>query len=114
MEKLRKRRKEPGIDLTINKTPAKIYSSANCGSGYFPIICRPKLKLRKLKKSKATPKLQQNRLHDYSICRYILIVKSKYKSLEFRNSKRNNLSEALVKSVNDFISRKGRKKKWMT
>lgn len=63
MEKPRKKRKEPGIDLTTNKTPAKMqvytqYSSANCGSDYFPIICKPKL--RKLKKSKATPELQQN------------------------------------------------------
>ncbi len=114
--------KSPGGDtknqidyVTINKRfrnavlHSKTYPSADCGSDHLPVICKLKVRLRKLKKPMLTPKLQYEKLHSDEVCKqeYAVAVKNKFEALEsIGESKWSTLKEALVSTAKEVIPKK--------
>ena len=112
--------------ITINRRfrnavqHSKAFPSADCGSDHLPVICKLKVKLRKLKSPKTAQKLQYFELYKNQKIKeaYAVAVQNRFEELEDEEvmDKWNILKEAMVTAAAEVLPKKERqrKAKWMT
>ena len=100
-------------------TSCKAMPGADCGSDHVPVVGTMRLKLKRLKKAKTTPKLQINMLENEEISRkYRISVKNKFSKLEqltTAEEKWQMMKQSILESAKEHIPVTKRKedKKWM-
>ena len=98
---------------------SKSYPGGDCGSDHIPVICKLRLKLRKLQKPKTSPQIDFDQLRDETIkSKYAVAVKNRFDVLEQEEGKTTweIFKESFVESANKIIPLKKRlsKNSWMT
>ena len=98
---------------------SKAYPGADCNSDHNPVICNLKLKLKAIKKSKLTPKLDHSVLLDNQTIReqYAISVRNRFDALQ--NEGKSNweaFKEATTSTANEVVPKhkKIARRKWMT
>ena len=97
----------------------KTYPGADCGSDHIPVVCSIQIKLRKLKKPRATKKLDLTALKTSSLQQQFKIkVQNRYEELEAQENRSSweIFKEAITTASMDTIPIKEirKKQKWMT
>ena len=101
-------------------TSCKSMPGADCGSDHIPVVGTLRIKLKKLKKPKTSPKLQLNLLEKDEIMResYTVSVKNKFSALEgltTAEERWQSMKESILESASEHIPTAKRKedKKWI-
>ena len=96
-------------------TSRKAMPGADCGSDHVPVVGTMRLKLKRLKKAKTTPKLQINMLENEEISRkYRISVKNKFSKLEqltTAEEKWQMMKQCILESAKEHIPVTKRKTK---
>jgi len=113
--------------ITINKRfrnavqHCKTYPSADCGSDHLPVICKMKIKLRKLKNTTSGPKLQYSVLakDDNTRKEFNVNVKNRFEALGTegeQESNWNNFKTSLVTAAKKVLPKREKqsRKQWIT
>jgi len=102
-------------------TSCKSMPGADCGSDHVPVVGTMRVKLKKLKKGKTTPKLQINLLEkDQELKKtYTISVQNKFSALEeltTAEEKWQKMKETILEVATEHIPKTKRKedKKWIT
>ena len=100
---------------------AKSLPGADCGSDHVPVVCKMKVKLRKLKKAKLSPKFQVEFLktNDEMRSKFRIDVRNRFEALEsiteteeLWDRMKNSINEAMIENIPKKPKREN--KKWIT